>query len=105
MGENGLINPMESDYYITPNGLSLRPRGIYICDIISSFKGKFEVVYIPAGVDIPEGLVLILEIGDHYSLQTTVPISPPELNKKMTDFLKPFERMAKEEFFERFPLC
>jgi len=104
IGENGLINPMESDYFVTPNGLSLRPAGINNWDIIWTYKGKFRVVYIPAGVEIPEGLVLILERGDHYSLQTTVSISLQELNKKMTDFLKPFERLSREEFSERFPL-
>jgi len=95
---------MESDYFVTPNGLSLRPAGINNWDIIWTYKGKFRVVYIPAGVEIPEGLVLILERGDHYSLQTTVSISLQELNKKMTDFLKPFERLSREEFSERFPL-
>ena len=73
-------------------------------DILTNYKAGTIVVMIPEGTVIPQDLILIHEHGDHYSLQTSVPILPSELNSKLTRFLKPFESFPKEDYFERFPI-
>ena len=73
-------------------------------DILSTYSGKCEVVMIPEGTKLPADLILIHEHGDHYSLQTTKPITPTDLNKTLTSFIKPFERLSKEDYYNRFPI-
>ena len=73
-------------------------------DILATYTGKCNIVFVPENTAIPEGLVLIHEHGDHFSLQTTVSITPASLNKKMTTFLASFKRYTKDEYFEKFPI-
>ena len=75
LAEDGLVHPAPlDDVFIGPNGASLRPAGINMWDIVSSRAGITNVLEIPEGVKIPEGLVLLHEHGDHYSLQCTKPM-------------------------------
>jgi len=58
-----------------PNGLSIRPLGLPLADILSTFNAKF-VYELPKGLEIPKNFVVILEYGDHHSFQTAEPINP-----------------------------
>lgn len=50
--------------------MSLRPSGLHMWDILTTFSGKFFIIKIPKDTKLPDDLVLMLEHGDHYSLQT-----------------------------------
>ena len=89
---------------IGPNGLSLRPMGINLWDIVSNYNGKITVVRIPKNTPIPEELVLLHEHSDHYSMQTAIPCSPSELNKRLAEFLAPFEKLTVPEFTKKYPV-
>ena len=101
---DGLIHAAIGDFFIGPNGLSLRPAEVNNWDIISSYKGKFKIVCLPKGLKLPTELILLHERGDHYSLQTAISCPIEDLNKRMTELLKPLERMTKEDYFKRYPL-
>ena len=42
------------------------------------------------------------EHTDHYSMQTTTPISLPDYNEKLTEFLKTLPTQTVEEFIEEY---
>ncbi len=98
---NGLIIPA-NEYYEKPNGMSLRPEGVNMWDILSRFNNRAEIQIIPKNALIPPELVLCLEHGDHYSLQTSEPVNPKELNARLNAFLADKERISKEEYFKRY---
>ncbi len=103
--EDGLIHPVPSDQFRVPNGMSLRPGGPNLSNILAHFKGKHVVYRIPEGVAIPENLVLYHEHSDHYAMQTTVPCTEKELNARLTEFLhKNAEQMTLDDYFKLFPL-
>lgn len=112
LNEKGLVLPLPVDQtnftgndltfrfageliYVTgPNGASLRPGGYNMGEILLRYRGKFNLIQIPAGIvstalcvkswvdwfagiAIPAGLILIHEHSDHYSLQTTEPCTLP----------------------------
>eukprot|EP01039_Chlorochromonas_danica_P005313 gene5315-5848_t len=106
LGEDGLVHPAPlDDVFIGPNGASLRPAGINMWDIVSSRRGITNVLEIPAGVKIPEGLVLLHEHGDHYSLQGTKPMKRKALEGIMNQFIADFPFYSKEEYFQKYPLA
>ncbi len=98
---SGLILPSK-DFFEKPNGMSLRPEGVNMWDILGRFNNKVEIQIIPAGTPIPSELVLCHEHGDHYSLQTSEPVTPKVLNERLTAFLASMERISKEEYFKRY---
>ena len=102
--EDGKIHPSPSEYFVAPNGMSLRPEGIQMWDILASYRGNPKVCIVPKGTPIPPELVLYHERSDHYSLQTATPRTPSALNSLMTKFLADFEVISKEDYFKRFPL-
>ena len=77
---NGNLIVPSGDHFEKPNGMSLRPHGSNMVDLLGMFKGKVYVTIIPKGTAIPPNLVLFLEHGDHYSLQTSKACTPKELN-------------------------
>lgn len=106
LAEDGLVHPAPlDDVFIGPNGASLRPAGINMWDIVSSRRGITNVLEIPDGVMIPEGLVLLHEHGDHYSLQCTKPIKRKALEGLMNQFIADFPFYSKEEYFSKYPLA
>lgn len=106
LGEDGLVHPAPLDnVFIGPNGASLRPAGINLWDIVSSRRGITNILEIPAGVKIPEGLVLLHEHGDHYSLQGTQPMKRKALEALMNKFVADFPFYTKEEYFQKYPLA
>eukprot|EP01137_Pigoraptor_chileana_P020208 Opistho-2@82274 len=101
--KDGLIHPRPGSEFLGPNGMSLRPGGPNLGNILSSFRG--DVIYaIPAGTFLPPHFVLLHEHTDHYSLQTTEPVTLKEINKRMTDFVEQFPVITRKQYFERFPL-
>lgn len=99
---NQLVLPMEGDTFHTPNGMSLRPSTPKMHSLLSQFVGASPNVFcLMEGLQIPEGLVLIHEHTDHFSLQTAVPIPLAELNKKLTDFMATWPVQSREDFFRQ----
>lgn len=105
LDENGLVQPAPlSGVFIGPNGASLRPAGINMWDLVSSRRGITNILEVPAGAKIPKQLVLLHEIGDHYSLQCAEPMKRRELEKLIDQFFRDFPFYSSEEFFEKYPL-
>ena len=79
--------------------------GINLWDILSSYAApNIYVFVVPQGVHIPHDLILLHERGDHFSLQTSIPCSPQNLNSRLSDFMSDKIVLTKEEFFSRYPL-
>lgn len=106
LAEDNLIHPAPlDDIFIGPNGASLRPAGINLWDIISGKQGTVNLLEIPAGSKLPDGLVLLHEHGDHYSLQCTRSMTRKALEALMNEFLKDFPFYSKDEYFNKYPLA
>jgi hypothetical protein len=85
---NGKVLPALGEDFLGPNGMSMRPPTPYFINFAENFRGRRVVVfYVPKGTILPQNLVLLHEHTDHYSLQTAVPCSLPELNERLTKFL------------------
>ncbi len=107
LGADGLVHPAPlDDVFIGPNGASLRPRGTNMWDLLIQRRGATNVMEIPEGTKLPQGLVLLHEHGDHYSLQCTTAMTRKALEKLMNQFFVShgFTTYSKEEFFNKFPL-
>lgn len=104
--EDGLYHPAPlSNEFIGPNGLSLRPPGLNMWEILDNYKGgKIVVSEVPKDTPVPEGMVLLHEHNDHYSLQTTEPIDPKVFTKRATAFFKKYPQYPKEDYFIRHPI-
>ena len=101
---DGLIQPMTaSEFFEGPNGMSLRPGGPVLGEVIANFRGN--VIYcIPEGFEFPDDVILFHEHTDHYSLQTKVPIKPSALEQKFTRIMEQCELLTKDDYYRRFPL-
>jgi hypothetical protein len=65
--------------FIGPNGLSLRPPGRHMYELVALGKVKtIRIIEIPEGLELPQGIVLLHEHSDHYSLQPSRPMKPSE---------------------------
>jgi hypothetical protein len=95
---DGMVLPMEGNTFHTPNGMSLRPNTMTMLNVLENFRGSPRVYALHAGTTLPDGLVVIHEHSDHYSLQTTKPIPLPDLNDKITDLLDSCISVTKEQF-------
>ncbi|WOO78417.1 uncharacterized protein LOC62_02G001964 [Vanrija pseudolonga] len=92
---DGLVLPMpEGAVYTTPNGMSLRPLGENFERILRGFRGEPQIYALRGGITLPEGLVVLHERTDHYSLQTTVPLTLAQFNDTLTEFLRSLPRPA-----------
>ena len=78
---------MAGEYFIQPNGISIRPLGKNLKIFLNRFRGGF-IYMIKKGTPIPEQLVLLHEFRDHHSLQTSVVCTEKEINERLTKFLK-----------------
>lgn len=97
--KDGLIHPNDTEFFLYPNGMSLRPIGLALKNIVKSYK--FNYVYeIPKDTPVPENLVLLHEHTDHYSLQTCSKCTPEELNEALTKFLYTQKLLNKTEFLK-----
>lgn len=98
--EDGLIHPNETEFFFSPNGMSLRPLGPSLQNIAMTYKFKYAYE-IPINTPIPENLILLHEYKDHYSLQTAIKCTHEELNDRLTNFLKKQTLMSKENFLKK----
>lgn len=87
LGTDGLVHPAIGDTFIGPNGMSLRPGTETMLHIAKNYKGNATVFRLQEGLNLPDGLIILHERDDHYSLQTDTPILLEKLNEKMTNLL------------------
>ncbi|KAG0151643.1 hypothetical protein CROQUDRAFT_36532 [Cronartium quercuum f. sp. fusiforme G11] len=104
--QDGKVIPAEGNTFIGPNGCSLRePFSPTFQEVVRNFRGVNILIYIiPEGTPIPQTLTLLHEHSDHFSLQCTKPLTLPELNNEITEFLeKHAHTITKEEFDVEYP--
>eukprot|EP01088_Endostelium_zonatum_P007279 TRINITY_DN194_c0_g1_i1.p1 TRINITY_DN194_c0_g1~~TRINITY_DN194_c0_g1_i1.p1 ORF type:complete len:163 (-),score=9.33 TRINITY_DN194_c0_g1_i1:45-509(-) len=91
-----LVLPLEdSTHFKQPNGLSLRPDTPFMNELIRKFKSKNGVVFtLPEGLELPEELILYHEHSDHYSIQTTKPVTLNDFNHNLTEFFAKYSTEA-----------
>lgn len=97
---DGLVLPTTKDTFEGPNGMSLRPDGRNFERIIRDFRGEPVIYSIIGGTATPDGLVLLYEHTDHYSLQVSRPMPLPEFNERLTEFLKLCPTMTRENYLK-----
>jgi hypothetical protein len=78
LGTNGLYNPARGDKYPGPNGLSLRPIGANLAELLRTTYPTTIIYELPKDLPVPASLVMIHEHTDHYSLQTKESIEPEQ---------------------------
>lgn len=74
---NGLLQPSPSTgRFERPNGMSLRPNGPFLQEIVRGFNSDRMTIYkLPKGLELKtRQLTCLWEHSDHHSVQTTVPI-------------------------------
>lgn len=105
-GKDGFVHPAVGDKYRAPNGISLIPGGNTFWHIAADWRGSPLITFIPEGTTLDDSLnlVLIRERNEHYSLQTTIPISLKDLNAKLTKYMSQFERLTKDQYVKRYPI-
>ena len=102
---NGNIEPAPlCNTFIGPNGLSTRPSGRPMYELVASGKGTTtRVIEIPEGAEVPQGLVLLHEHTDNYSLQPSRLMTPAEFIALVGMFVKPFRLLTQDEYVEKYP--
>lgn len=97
--EDNFVHPAPLDNtFIGPNGASLRPAGVNMCDLITGKGPKCLILELRKGLVIPEGLVLLHEFGDHFSLQCAVPMRFEELEKRLNLVAKSCDLLTVQEY-------
>jgi len=103
---DGEVWPAEGDFFIGPNGCSLRePLSPTFQEVVRNFRGTNILVFvIPKGTRIPPSLTILHEHSDHYSMQCTSPMTLEDLNYELTEFITEHGRaMDKAQFDEEYP--
>jgi len=73
-------------------------------ELVAFRKSKTtRVIEIPEGAEIPQGLVLLHEHTDHYSLQPSRPMKPAEFIGLVGTFVKPFQLLTQDEYAKAYP--
>lgn len=99
----GMMEPAPlSNTFIGPNGLSLRPAGRVMYELVTMKKGN-TVIDFPENTEIPEGLVLLHEHSDHYSLQPSRLMKPADFIALVKAYVKPFANLSQNEYAAVFP--
>jgi len=107
LGAKGLVHPVKLEQDVSktpftgPNGMSLRPRGMSLAEILGNQKQSDQLFILPKGLVIPDYFVLIHEYLDHYSLQTAESCALSEFNQRLTNFLKPLKSITVKQYFEK----
>lgn len=98
------VHPMPAEsHFHTPNGMSLRPMGDKMIEILRNFRGDDLRVYrLQEGTKLPEDLCVFHEHGDHYSMQVARPMPLPEFNEKLTELLKASPSASKQEMIDAY---
>jgi len=104
--KDGQVLPAEGEYFIGPNGCSLRePLSPTFQEVVRNFRGRNILVYIiKSGTQLPPDLTILHEHSDHFSLQCTKPTSLNKLNNRLTEFFNSEGRaINREQFVAEFP--
>jgi hypothetical protein len=100
--KNGLVHPMPiSSPFVSPNGMSLRPMGTNLESLVRGFKNDFTIYTLCCGIQLPPELCVFHEHSDHYSLQTTKPVTLDTFNQILTEFLMSQPKQTKEQFINQ----
>jgi hypothetical protein len=102
LGSDGLVHPTIGDTFICPNSMSLRPPSRTMLGIAQTYKGKVTVYTLAEGTTLPDGLILLHERDDHYSLQTDEPIALDTFNERLTELLEQCPSQTLPNFIEAF---
>ena len=98
---DGMVHPAEGDTWIGPNGMSLRPATENMLHIAKNYRGNVTVFRLQEGLELPDGLVLLHERDDHYSMQTDEPVPLETLNERITNLLKECPTQTRDQFVEQ----
>ncbi|KAJ7132881.1 hypothetical protein C8R43DRAFT_653580 [Mycena crocata] len=103
---DGLVHPKPGAQFEGPNGMSMRPLGNNLHELVDIFEGPDITMYrLPKGLQLPDDLVCLHEHTDHYSMQCRVPMSLYTLNRKLMDLcVRHGERLSPNAFIDRYPI-
>jgi hypothetical protein len=77
VSSRGLIEPSPvSNTFVGFNGLSLKPSGRFLFELVALGRRNSRVIEVPEGTEIPGDLILLHDGDDFYSLQPTLPMKP-----------------------------
>lgn len=96
--DDGLVHPAQGDTWIGPNGMSLRPATESMYHVAKNYRGNVTVFRLQEGLLLPQGLVLLHERDDHYSLQTDEPVTLDTLNDRITALLETCPTQTRDQF-------
>ena len=99
--DDGLVHPAQGETFTGPNGMSLRPATENMLHIAKNYRGNVTVFRLQEGLQLPEGLVLLHERDDHYSLQTDEPVELETLNDRITALLENCPTQTRDQFVEQ----
>ncbi|KAF0852195.1 conserved uncharacterized mitochondrial protein [Andalucia godoyi] len=104
--DDGLVHPIppSTTEFVRPNGMSLRPPGGNFQETLETFQKPPIIFRLVEGTPLPAHFTLLHEHTDHFSLQTTEPVSITELNKRMTVFLSQFQIITTQDYIREFGL-
>lgn len=95
---DGLVRPAVGPEFTGPNGMSLRPAGDFMRNLVAEYKNAVTIYSFLPGTPLPDNLLLLHEHTDHYSLQVREPMTFDEYNHALTEFLKTLPSQTKEQF-------
>ena len=81
--------------------MSLRPATESMLHIAKNYRGDVTVYRMQEGMDMPDGLIVLHERDDHYSLQTDEPVTLETLNERLTDFLGTLPSQTRDQFVDQ----
>ncbi len=100
---DGLVKPIkQGTEFERPNGMSLRPPTNKMIEILVNFKGTPTIYRLLSGLELPPHLILYHEHTDHYSLQTSEPVTLDEFNGRLTEFLQTLPSLSRKQFLWEF---
>lgn len=99
--DDGNVHPAIGEEWIGPNGMSLRPGNDTMLNILHNWRGETMVYRLNEGLQLPEELIVLHERDDHYSMQTTEPVSLDTLNERITELLETSPVQTKQQFIEQ----
>lgn len=104
LSDAGLMMPAPlCNTFVGPNGLSLKPVGPQMYELVGSARGDASVFEVPKGAQLPPDLVLLHEFSQHYSLQPARAMKPSEFIHLAKLFFKPFPILTKDEYLDKYP--
>ncbi|KXS19844.1 hypothetical protein M427DRAFT_52692 [Gonapodya prolifera JEL478] len=91
--------PTTTDAFTTPNGMSPRPFGPKMAEILRQFRGSPLVYRLHEGTVLLDSLCVWHVHTDQWSMQTTVETSLHDFNQELTRLLESVPPQTREELF------